>query len=261
MLQINNERKAIAAEIYWQIQDEIDQKLIINYIYNDGLIEDSKLTKWAAAKISLGKAVVIKRFKPKDITLAQNLSRAIQFVRRAASTSAYNISEADIKHIHAMISENLVDNPGEYRTNNIPDAAPKWFEIPREMRELVRLVNSRDYRKSIPVEQSAFTGYRFSQIHAFANHNEQVARLLMNYVLIKHHYPLTIIKAYDKQEYLDCLFKTNPIYFQQFIRRCVLNSVNSYRVMMGERLDLNLPSIKLAQKYNSYYTYRSPHDE
>jgi hypothetical protein len=131
MLEINNGRKAIAAEIYWQIQDEIDQKRIIDYIYNDCLIEDSKLTKWAAAKISLGKAVVIKRFKPKDITLAQNLSRAIQFVRRAASTSAYNISEADVKHIHAMISENLVDNPGEYRTNNIPDAAPKWFEIPR----------------------------------------------------------------------------------------------------------------------------------
>jgi hypothetical protein len=75
-----------------------------------------------------------------------------------------------------MISENLVDNPGEYRTNNIPDTAPKWFEIPREMGELVRLVNSRIYLRSIPVEQSAFTGYRFSQIHAFENHNEQVAR-------------------------------------------------------------------------------------
>ena len=128
------------------------------------------------------------------------LSRAIQFVRRAATTSAYNISEADVKHIHAMISENLADNPGEYRSNNIPDAAPKWFE----MGELVRLVNSRDYRKSILVVQSAFTGYRFSQIHPFENHNEQVARLVMNYVLIKHHYPLTIIKAYDKQEYLEC---------------------------------------------------------
>ena len=118
MLEINNVRKAIAAEIYWQIQDEIDQKLIIDYIYNDGLIEDSKLTKSAAAKISLGKAVVIKRFRPKDITLAQNLSRAIAFVRRMNADRHYNITEADVRHIHAMLSENLVSKPGEYRTSN-----------------------------------------------------------------------------------------------------------------------------------------------
>ena len=169
MLEIINVRKAIAAEIYWQIQDEIDQKLIINYIYNDGLIEDSKLTKSAAAKISLGKAVVIKRFKPKDITLAQNLSRAIQFVRRAASTSAYNISEADVKHIHAMISENLADNPGEYRSNNIPDAAPKWFE----MGELVRLVNSRDYRKPV-VNQ---------RLLVIDSHKYMLSKIIMNRLL------------------------------------------------------------------------------
>ena len=51
MLEINNVRKAIAAEIYWQIQDEIDQKLIIDYIYNDGLIEDSKLSSEEGSQI------------------------------------------------------------------------------------------------------------------------------------------------------------------------------------------------------------------
>ena len=138
-----------------------------------------------------------------------------------------------------MLSENLVSNPGEYRSDN---TITKWYDIPREIRELINFMNSRDYR---PVERAAFSHYRIVQIQLFPNFNNAVARLIMNFILIRHHYPLTIIKSDDKQDYLDCLSKSNPIYFLQFVTRCVLNASQSCLNRTRERLDLNLPSIKL----------------
>jgi Fic family protein len=77
---------------------------------------------------------------------------------------------------HAMLSENLVSNPGEHRTSNTVVTVPKWYDIPREMRELVNFINSRDYR---PVERAAYTHYRVVQNQPFPNFNNAVARLIM----------------------------------------------------------------------------------
>jgi hypothetical protein len=84
-------------------------------------------------------------------------------------------------------------------------------------------------------------------ISPFENHNGQVARLLLNFILLRSGYPLVVIKDNDKQEYLDCLTK-DSIYFLRFVTAALLNSVNSYRVMTGERLDRNLPSIKFGHR-------------
>jgi len=79
------------------------------------------------------------------------------------------------------------------------------------MTELVNFINSRDY-KLRPVERAAYTHYRVVQIQPFPNFNNVVARLMMNFILIRHHCPLTIVEADDKQEYLDYLTK-DSIYF------------------------------------------------
>jgi len=121
---------------------------LLGYLYL-GRLSPRNLPKWLGKRILSKKFVNERRFKAKDILLAQSLSRAIQFVRRAASTPDYNITEADVRHIHAMLFENLVSNTGEYRTSNTDVTVPKWYDIPREMRELVNFINSRDYR---PVE-------------------------------------------------------------------------------------------------------------
>jgi hypothetical protein len=55
-----------------------------------------------------------------------------------ASTPKYNITEADIKNIHFMISEHLIPNPGRYRTDDI-GLTPLPSEIPKDMNKLVIL--------------------------------------------------------------------------------------------------------------------------
>jgi len=41
----------------------------------------------------------------------------------------------------------MIANPGEYRTNNIDITTPKWYEVSTHMGELVKFINSRDYRR------------------------------------------------------------------------------------------------------------------
>ena len=53
------------------------------------------------------------------------------------STPKYNITEADIKNIHFMISEHLIPNSGQYRTDDI-DLTSK---IPKDMNKLVNFIN------------------------------------------------------------------------------------------------------------------------
>ena len=86
------------------------------------------------------KGILVKKFRSKDIMAAQNHSRAIKFVCRMVSTPKYNITEADIKNIHFMISEHLIPNSGQYRTDDI-DLTPIPSEIPKDMNKLVNFIN------------------------------------------------------------------------------------------------------------------------
>jgi len=84
-----------------------------------------------------------------------------------ASTPKYNISEADIKNIHFMISGNLIPIPGQYRTDDI-DLTPLPSEIPKDMNKLVNFIN-KGYQKLGLIEKASCVHYQFSRIHPFTS--------------------------------------------------------------------------------------------
>jgi hypothetical protein len=60
-----------------------------------------------------------------------------------------------------------------------------------------------------PVELAALLHYKFVRIHPFDDGNGRVARLLMNYVLIREGYLPAIIPSKDKSQYLMALNKAD----------------------------------------------------
>lgn len=60
-----------------------------------------------------------------------------------------------------------------------------------------------------PVHIAALFHYKFVCIHPFDDGNGRVARLLMNYILLKNNYPPVIIKSEDKENYLTALQKAD----------------------------------------------------
>ena len=66
-----------------------------------------------------------------------------------------------------------------------------------------------------PVQLAAEFHYKFVCIHPFDDGNGRVARLIMNYILLKNNYPPVVIKSDDKENYLQPCRKQIPgIYFQ-----------------------------------------------
>jgi Fic family protein len=56
-----------------------------------------------------------------------------------------------------------------------------------------------------PIERSAILHTEFIKIHPFEDGNGRTARLLVNYELTKYGYPTVVIKARDKDRYINCL--------------------------------------------------------
>ncbi|MCP4457983.1 MAG: Fic family protein [Cytophagales bacterium] len=69
------------------------------------------------------------------------------------------------------------------------------------------------YRTNIniihPVHLAAEFHYKFVCIHPFDDGNGRVARLIMNYILLRNNYPPVIIKSDDKESYLTALQKAD----------------------------------------------------
>lgn len=102
--------------------------------------------------------------------------------------------------------------PGQYKTtpNSVRLQNGEIFhyaspdEVPIKMQELVDWYNQNSAVEN-PIFLAALLHYKFVCIHPFDDGNGRIARLLMNYVLLKNNYPMVVIKSDKKKEYLAAL--------------------------------------------------------
>ena len=121
----------------------------------------------------------------------------------------------------------------------------------------VLLKNGEEFHYALPAETPALMGdllewyknntdnavivaadlhYRFVRIHPFDDGNGRIARLLMNYHLLKNNLPPVVIKSEDKKNYLRALQEADA------------GDLDSIRAYIGEKLVWSLElSIKAAK--------------
>lgn len=104
--------------------------------------------------------------------------------------------------------------PGEYKTtpNNVLTATGGLFEfappsdVPARMQALVQWLEdmlTKDEPQILPI--TAKLHHDFVLIHPFDDGNGRVARMLVNYVLMRHGYPPVIVPTQEKPAYLAAL--------------------------------------------------------
>jgi Fic family protein len=59
--------------------------------------------------------------------------------------------------------------------------------------------------KKHPIELAAEFHIRYVYIHPFIDGNGRIARLLMNLILMRKGYPITVIRTEDRDEYMKAL--------------------------------------------------------
>ena len=78
------------------------------------------------------------------------------------------------------------------------------------MADLVDWYNEAEQEgKLTPVELAALFHYRYIRIHPFEDGNGRIARLMVNFILARHNYPMIVVRSRKKNEYLEALHQTD----------------------------------------------------
>jgi Fic family protein len=124
---------------------------------------------------------------------------------------------------------------GRYRTSNVfiggaEHVPPDALQVPLEMEKLINWFTQK--RKDLhPIELSALLHHKLVYIHPFFDGNGRMARLVMNLILMRAGFPLSVILKNDRKKYYRVLAladkeDTRPII--RFISSVVERSLDIY---------------------------------
>lgn len=213
-----------------EYEKRLKKKLRLEFNYNSNHIEGNTLTYGQTQLLlffdkSSGDVPVsdIEEMKGHDIALSQ--------IEEMAKDKERPLTELFIKELNKLIlvkpfwkdAISYDGNPtrkkieiGQYKTspNSVrlrngeihEYASPE--ETPALMNDLLNWYNENKERLH-PVQLAAEFHYKFVCIHPFDDGNGRVARLIMNYILLKNNYPPVVIKSDDKESYLTSLQKAD----------------------------------------------------
>ncbi|MDR1746581.1 MAG: Fic family protein [Tannerella sp.] len=118
-------------------------------------------------------------------------------------------------------------------------AAPE--EVPEMMHQLVEWYLAEEKKAELStVELIALFYYRFARIHPFEDGNGRIVRLLVNYILHSHQYPMIVILASEKNLYFRAL------------NQCDIAVGNMVGAGMDVRIDYIRPLEAFIEKHVKY---------
>ncbi len=222
------------------------QNMEVEFTYNSNAIEGSTLTL-RETQLIIRQGITVNGKSLSEHLEAKNHPRAIEYVESLADGE---LTEDALLKVHRLIFSGVLENAGHYRNAQVyiegsDHVPPPAFEVPTLVTDLLKWLkqNPDELR---PVEVAAVFHYRLVSVHPFDDGNGRVARLLMNLVLMRHGYLLTVVRKVDRRRYYDTLGKADngdlkPLV--DFVARCV-----------EQMLDLYLTAIKPSDRENRLLT-------
>jgi Fic family protein len=214
-----------AQPIKSEIQRRMDEQFMIDFNYNSNHLEGNTLT-YGQTKLLLifGETTGTALLKDYEEMKAHNVG--LEMTKIEALDKERTLSESFIRDLNKTIlvrdyyktsrdgSFRYQIKVGVYKTrpNSVITATGEMFdyaspeETPALMSDLVRWYNEEEQRGRLsPIELAALFHYRYIRIHPFEDGNGRIARLLVNYILLKHGYPMVVVRTDDRKNYLEIL--------------------------------------------------------
>ena len=232
-----NIEKALAAWRNLQPLSEKDRerlarRFVVDFNYNSNHIEGNTLT-YGQTEILLLFGKVIGEADVRDVQEMTASNVGLRMMSDEAMQKRKPLSQSFIRTLHKTllredytvyanlpggIPASYVIHAGQYKTrpnsvitrygDRFDYASPE--ETPGLMNDLVDWYNAAEQDgKLSPVELAALFHYRYIRIHPFEDGNGRIARLMMNYILARHGYPMVVVRSRKKNEYLEALHQTD----------------------------------------------------
>ena len=212
----------------------LNQKFMLEFNYNSNHIEGNTLT-YGQTELLLMFGRVVGEANMKDLEEMKAHNVCLKMMQEEAAIKEKPLTELFIRTLHQTmlredytvyrqlpggVNTSYVVHAGCYKTrpNSVITPSGERFEYaspeetPALMADLIAWYNQAEVEKTMsPVELAALFHYRYIRIHPFEDGNGRIARLLMNYILTKHEYPMLVIRSKAKKQYLDALGKADKV--------------------------------------------------
>lgn len=210
----------------------LSRRFAIDFNYNSNHIEGNTLTYGQTEILLLfGKIVGEAEFRDVQEMTASNVG--LRMMQDEAHLRTTPLTQNFIRTLHKTLLRDdytmyrnlpggevtsYIIHAGQYKTrpNSVITRYGDRFDYasPEEtaslMTDLVEWYNKAEQSgKLSPVELAAIFHYRYIRIHPFEDGNGRIARLMSNYILARHGYPMIVVRSRKKNEYLEALHKTD----------------------------------------------------
>lgn len=210
----------------------LERKFMLEFNYNSNHIEGNTLT-YGQTELLLLFGKVVNEANMKDLEEMKAHNVCLQMMLTQAHDKESVLSETFIRQLHkVMLREDYtvhrqlpgakmtsyVVHAGCYKTrpNSVVTPTGERFdyaspeETPALMYDLVKWYNDEEEAGVLtPIELAALFHYRYIRIHPFEDGNGRIARLLVNYILLRHDYPMVVVRSKLKKDYLAALNQTD----------------------------------------------------
>lgn len=238
-----------------EIERKIADKLRLDWNFHSNNLEGNQLT-FGETKLLLLHGITASGKPLKDHFEITGHNEAIKLLEEIVK-SQRSLTENFIREIHCLIlkepyevdaitpdgkpSKKLIQI-GSYKTtpNHVKTKTGEIFrfsepyEVPAKMAELLEwLTKENEALELEPVSIAAIFHYKFIRIHPFDDGNGRLARILMNFILMKFALPPVVIKTQDKENYFAALQKADGGAIEDFIDYITKNLVSSLQIMIS----------------------------
>ena len=213
-------------------RDRLSRRFTVDFNYNSNHIEGNTLT-YGQTEILLLFGKVIGEANVKDVQEMTASNVGLRMMAEEAAVKEMPLTQNFIRTLHKTllredypvyrdlpggVQPSYTVHAGTYKTrpnsvitrygDRFEYASPE--ETPGLMTELVDWYNAAEKEGRLsPVELAALFHYRYIRIHPFEDGNGRIARLMVNFILCRHDYPMIVVRSRNKSEYLEALHQAD----------------------------------------------------
>lgn len=208
-------------------EKRLKRKFMLDFNYNSNHIEGNTLT-YGQTEVLLLLGEVIGSAKMKDLEEMKAHNICLNMVEQEAQNDE-PLTETFIRQVHQVMlredykvyrklpgggTTSYTVHAGRYKTrpNSVITPTGERFEYaspeetPALMTDLVSWYNeAADDGSMSPIQLAALFHYRYIRIHPFEDGNGRIARLMVNFILRRHKWPMMVIRCKNKKAYLNAL--------------------------------------------------------
>ena len=213
-------------------RDRLSRRFTVDFNYNSNQIEGNTLTYGQTEILLLfgkvigeadvrdvqemtasnvGLKMMTEEAKVKEMPLTQNFIRTLHKTLLREDYTVYRERPGGVQTSYTVHAGTYKTRPNSVITrygDRFDYASPE--ETPSLMTDLVDWYNEAEKEgKLSPAELAALFHYRYIRIHPFEDGNGRIARLIVNFILCRHDYPMIVVRSRKKSEYLEALHQAD----------------------------------------------------